>query len=56
MADPRYRALDTTRWTLRSTAAGLAAYCSGEPLRSGTGTQLLAHSALVEDRRDVARP
>jgi hypothetical protein len=48
-------AIDVCTWQPPAYGRHLAAYSSGEPLRIGTGRFLLAHSALVEDRRDVAR-
>jgi hypothetical protein len=42
-------------WTPAWSALHPQAYHEGEPLRIGTRTQLLAHGALVEDRRGVAR-
>ena len=50
-----YRPIDTGRWTPAEHARGPDAYYSGEPLRIGTSPQLLAHRALVEDRRAVTR-
>ena len=46
---------DTTNWQATSYAGDMSAYFSGEPLRIGCGPQLLAHSALIEDRRGVVR-
>ena len=47
--------LDVCTWQPPSYAVQPQAYFAGEPLRQGTGTHLLAHSALIEDRRGVER-
>jgi hypothetical protein len=44
-----------SRWTPAWSALHPQAYHEGEPLHIGTRTQLLAHGAVVEDRRGVVR-
>jgi hypothetical protein len=46
-------AMDVTTWQPPPCAAQVHAYFAGEPLRLGAGTHLLAHSALIEDRRGL---
>jgi hypothetical protein len=47
--------LDPTVWTPPAWASPSARYLEGEPLRIGSRWQLLAHSALIEDRRGITR-
>jgi len=47
--------MDTCTWQSPPYAAQVQAYFAGEPLRLGAGRHLLAHSALIEDRRGVER-
>jgi len=51
----RLAPMDVHTWTPGALAHGMDDYFSGAPLRVGLGTQLLAHSALIEDRRGVTR-
>ncbi len=48
---PRYRPIDVAHWAPLEAGA----YFAGEPLSIGTGTHLLGHGGLVEDRRGVVR-
>lgn len=48
-------AMDVCTWQPPPYAAQAKEYFSGKPLRLGTGPHLLAHSALIEDRRGVER-
>ena len=47
--------IDVCTWQPPPYAVPPQAYFAGEPLRLGTGRHLLAHSALIEDRRGVER-
>src|SRR5882672_1914609 len=47
--------LDPTVWTPPAWASPGARYLEGEPLAIGSTWQLLAHGALVEDRRGITR-
>ena len=48
-------AMDVCTWQPPPYAAQTQEYFAGEPFRLGAGTHLLAHSALIEDRRGVER-
>ena len=50
-AEAKSTVIDVCTWQPPPYAAQAQEYFAGKPLRLGAGTHLLAHSALIEDRR-----